>query len=285
MFYRAIFILLCLSVVSQQSWGAAVDPTVIEQILGSSGPHAPTASDADKDKRVLDALANSETRSLDLSNGMWNAANPKWKPVFDHIRADLETEMPAIKAARNDAAAQHAYEAAIASQVSQSDVDAILAYYKLPVGQRYQDFMKRIDRIMKSGAKTAISHDTSPAASNILTPEQQKRCERMLMLSYLFQSMAATMPGDGAMAVEIVAKAALDKNQTELAELDKEYAADLPAFEAFAKTNASQHLYKAMGMASQTMIRSMSPLGEVIKAVEQKHQSEWRAFYQAQTGN
>jgi hypothetical protein len=79
-------------------------------------------------------------------------------------------------------------------------------------------------------------------------------------------------------------------HQQEIAELDKEYAADLPGFEAFVKTDAYQHMLKATSAALQTFYSdgnkqlnsSTSPVADTMRAFTQSHESEWQAFYKAQ---
>ena len=75
---------------------------------------------------------------------------------------------------------------------------------------------------------------------------------------------------------------AIIKRQKELEALDKEYDGDLASFEIFTKTDAAQHLFVAMGEAMQHRTQFDS-IADSFKAPEQKHESEWKALYLAQS--
>ena len=289
-FRSTLSLILALLFVPHTSW-AEVDTAVVAKILGEELSLSPEIDD-EKSKKMLDTMSNSAAKLLDQNNKDWNASSPKWKTVYDRVHADLESEMPSILAAGKSQAQEllRACEADIASHLSQSDVDAILAYYGTPEGQRYQEFIRRVDKIMNLGAASFTNLGNERPAATKLTPEQTKQYVRMLMLSRLFQSILASSQiakspvqdtsgyGD---YLGFAMGLAANKSQDELEALDKEYAGDLTGFEAFTKTDAAQHLFAAMG---QAMLRTakINPLADSFKAVFQKHESEWKALYLAQ---
>jgi hypothetical protein len=288
---RELFVVLLCAAPLQESWSDQIDPASIARILGTeSSPHA-DAQDRDTNTKMLDGIAKLHTRLLDQGNPDWNASHPKWKLIFDHIRDDFEADMPAIITATKAAAPriEHDYEIEIASQLSKADVDAILAYYNSPPGKRYEALMQRLDRVMNSGGASLFTGD-APASSQP-TPEQMQRYLRLLQLSHLFRSMmavseidkAAHRDASGTAAISFMAAAAARKNQAELETLSAEYADEISAFEVFEQTDASKHLYRAMGMAIPKLATKANPIAEAINAVAQKHQNEWRALYRAQT--
>jgi len=269
---------------------AQVDTALIPRILGDELSH-PFEIDEEKSKKMLDSMSNSATKRLDQNNQAWNASAPKWKAVYDRVHADLELEMPSIREAVKSEAQkqQQDGEADIAARLSQSDVDAILAYYTTPEGQRYQEFAQRVDKIMSSGmgnlaSLRATSNEQHSATKP--TPEQTTRYTRLLTLSRPYQSIVAASqaqkdPSGYGGVIGFGMGLAIRKSQQELEALDNEYAADLTNFEAFTKTDAEQHLFAAMGQAMLRMGKDTSLVG-FFQAVEQKHESDWTALYLAQ---
>ena len=270
----------------QKSWGDQVDPVLIGRILGAESL---TRADAATTKKQLDGIANSQTKLLDMDNKYWNVANPKWKVVYDRVRADLEADSPEILTAMTEAVGNldRAYKAGIAENISQSDVDAILEFYGSPIGQRYRDFMRRIDPIMTGGTVSLFTGGAgAPGAA--LTPVQTQTYLRMLQMSHLFQMTVAMASGaqaahqdtSGYGAIGFMAGAAINRSRAELEELSKQYADDIADFEAFGKGDASQHFFRAMGLSTQKMAKSANPAVEAIGAITKKHASEWKQLYQ-----
>ena len=261
-----------------KSWSHDVDVAAIERILGDDALVSPSAPNPDQDKKMVDLLASSETKLLGQGDASWTPANPRWQPVFERVHADFEMEMPGISTTGHD------YEAIVASQMTQADMDSLLAYYKTPQGRRYQDFIKRINQIMGSGTASLIGVASPPSAPAQLSPDQQKRGVKMLMLSRAFQSIIAMSEMDKAAhrdtsgygAISFVLAAAMNKNPQELAALDQVYAGDLSDFEAFSKTDASRHLYQAIGVAAQKTTRTVL---DSVKRIVQKNGDDWKALY------
>ncbi len=302
---RPVFLLFlsCLLVsLPKQSWGDTTDIASVEQMLKADKGAAFSFSyfmhlSPPPDTGTLDMLAGVFTKILCPNNGVcpdsgkWSPENPKWKPVYDRVRADFEAEMPTITAAINETGqkANHDYAVDVAAQIAQSDVDTLLSYYKSSQGQRYQDFMNRVDQIANPAKDQATMH-LSPPTQKILTPEQQDRCFRMLVLSHFLQGLGPAMYdarfGDTVGSVHRW----VDINQQEMAALDKKYAADLPDFEAFVKTDAYQGMLKATSAAIQTfrtqakeqLNNNVDPARDALLAIRQKHENEWKAFYKAQ---
>jgi hypothetical protein len=265
---------------------AQVDTAVVAKILGGEELSRPHEMDDATSNKLLDVMSNSATKLLGQDNKDWNASSPRWKTVYDRVHSDLESEMPSILAdiKSNGPKMQQAYEADIAAHISQSDVDAILAYYDAPEGQRYQEFLRAVDRII--GSANFVFTDDERQAATKLPPEQKEQDVRMLMLSRLFQPVVAMSQArhdpSGGGGIGFLMTPAIIKRQKELEALDKEYDGDLVSFETFTKTDAAQHLFVAMGEAMQHRTQFDS-IADSFKAAEQKHESEWKALYLAQS--
>jgi hypothetical protein len=282
---KTLRLIMALLLVPHTSW-AQVDTAVVAKILGGEELSRPPEMDDAANKKMLDIISSSATKLLDQDNKDWNASSPRWKTVYDRVHADLEPEMPSILAAirSNGQRMQQAYEADIAAHLSQSDVDAILAYYGAPQGQRYQEFMRAVDKII--GAANFVITDDERQAATKLTPEQRQQYVRMLMLSRLCQPVIALSqirrdPSGGG-GIGFLMGPAIVHRQKELEALDKEYGGDLAGFETFTKTDAAQHFFAAMGQAMEHRTQFDS-IADSFKTVEQKHESEWKALYLAQS--
>lgn len=297
-----ILLLMIACLAPQKILAEQVDTASIRKILGTENLPHPDPMDDETSKKQLDSIANYETTRLAPGNQNWNVSSLKWKPVYDRIRADLESELLTSIAARqaNPLKMGQYYEADIASHLSQSDVDSILTYYSTPEGQRYQDFIRKIDEIWHSGVgslrakedvqSTAAQPADLQSTAVELAPEQMKQYGRMLLLSHPAQStmaqvrIAEAAGGDtsGSTVIGICAIEAINKSPQELEALSREYGNDLSGFEAFSGTGAAQHFFVAMEQATMHFIKTLS---DSIKAVEQKHASEWKALYLAQIGD
>lgn len=63
--------------------------------------------------------------------------------------------------------------------------------------------------------------------------------------------------------------------------LNREFGNDLSGFEAFSGTRAAQHFFVALDQARSHLLEN-DPLVVSIKAIEQKHASEWKALHPVQ---
>jgi len=296
-------IILVLLTAPHTAW-AGVDTTLVAKILGGEELSYPTEMGDENSKRLLDTMANAATKLLDQTNKDWNASSPQWKTIYGRVHADIDSEMPSIVAViKNALKMQQAYETDIASHLSQSDVDAILAYYRTPGGQRYQEFMRRADKIVPlspddqvravldpmsaAGVPSLFSKEAQQTATKP-TPDEMSQYVRMLALSRMFQhtmalsqiAEAAHQDTTGYGGVGFIMGLAIKWNQQELEALDKEYAGDLAGFEAFTKTDAAQRFFAATGQAMPHLAEK-NPLADSMVAVL-KHEGEWKALYLAQ---
>jgi hypothetical protein len=136
-----------LLVLAQTAWCGQVDSEKIDLILRDTAisktdlfgsiTQGVVDTQGVSDQRLLGVLATVQTRQLGAGVKDWNEKNPKWKPIYDHIRADLENDLPALPAAAADAYAEYrrcetgnCYAQDIASNLQPADVDAILTRRK-----------------------------------------------------------------------------------------------------------------------------------------------------------
>jgi hypothetical protein len=286
----SLLVLPCLFAV-QGSWGDQVDAASIARILGKDALHRLDASESGNLEKLLEGLAATETKLLDRANKDWNASNPKWKAVFDRVHSDIEADAPQIIAAIKAAARkrEEEFEAQIAARLSRPDLNAMRAYYDSPQGRRYEAFMHRVDHVMASGGAALNRSGTDASSRAKVSDEQSQQYVHLLQFSHLYQAMqvmsaddqAARRATSGYEAIGYMAGEAAARNQAEMAAVFADYAADLPSFEAFERTDASQHLFRAIGLAIRATGNNANPIAGSIKAVTQKHENEWQAAYRS----
>jgi hypothetical protein len=304
-----------LLVLVQNAWCGQVDSEKIDLILRDIGASNTSlyvsSTQGVADPPLPSVMATIMTQQLAGGAGIkdWDEKNPKWKPIYDHIRADLEEDLPTLPAAAAAAYAEDrrceagkCYAQDIASNLQPADVDAILAYFDTPEGKRFQAFQQQIGSMYVTGLLSLVPHSLpqtaadhpnnrqdSQAGSIPPTSEQIQRCLRMLRLSILVQSTKAMIESarsgkqDTSDDVSMFfLGAAVARNKTKLEQLDLQYRNDLPGFEAFSETNASRHFIEAMRRAhAKSVSRTMSTL-EGLQGIAKKHLLEWRALFKAE---
>jgi len=316
---QALFLLIrsmviCgLLVLAQTAWCGQVDSEKIDLILrdlviDKTNPYGSTTQGVMYDG-LPGAMAIAQTRQLGAGVRDWNAENPKWKPVYDHIRTDLENDLPTLPAADAAAYAEYrrceagkCYTQDIASNLQPADIDAILAYFDTPEGKRFQTFQQQIDSIYISGlhplkqrslpqtaANSSNKGQDSQANSFPTSPEQMQRYLRMLNLSILVQSTKAIAgaahsdkqdPSDNGLLFFMAA--AMGRNKTKLEELDLQYRNDLPGFGAFNESDASQHFIEAMGKADAKEFRRIMFALKGLQDIVNTHQQEWKDLFKTE---
>lgn len=240
-----------------------------------------------KNVPLLGDMATGDTKRLDPGLREWNPNHPKWKLVYDRVYADIDKELApsAAIAAYKKCAALNCYAQDIASELQPADVDAILSYLDTSEGKRFQAFQQQVDEIFVSGARAP----SSPLLPNKLSAEQRKRFWRMLKLSIYVKSLEAGTnayhlhdPSEGDLVEWMMAYAVVQK-EDELEKLQLQYGNDLPAFEAFLGTNASQHLFAAMPKAIANASQRMRQIEAGVRGVENRHEEEWKALLRAES--
>jgi hypothetical protein len=244
--------------------------------------------------KLLDEIASSATRQLGQGNSVWNKSSPKWRAVFNRVRADIEEDKPAVTSGvqSENAARTRSYIRDIASEMHRADVSEILSYVDSPQGKRYTAFLGSMDVIMASGMTAVVRKDIDIASSTVtankLSPEQRKQCLRLIQLSRVFQYMIAMKQinaSDDGVVLHIFVLAAIAKNMDGLDSLYRTYANDLPEFEAFNKTEPCQHLFRALAIASGNTVKRpiISPFSAPVALEMKRHGAEWKALYAAET--
>lgn len=281
---------------------AASDPTVdpavdlesVRRIVGYGGlpPHGATAGV----EELLNEVAFRETLRLGQGKPVWNPRHPGWKAVYDRVRADIETERPAIVRAADaekgrNAAREQEYLQTIASALSATDVRAILDYVDSAQGLRYQGFMQRIDGAIAGGMASSLGFAAPPTDSAPAPEADSAKWQsfvEMIMMSHPYQAIIASparaQDRSGMGALGTMAAAAIASRHAELDAILSEYSAELAGFKAFQKTPPAQSLFRAMGRAAeQSAQRSIEkPPPDVFGPARRKYAEEWRAAYRAQ---
>src|SRR5665213_569116 len=263
---------LCLALAAGDPGSAraqAVDPAEVGTILGS-GFNLTAFLDSQIWKGSLYKLASAETKKLDASNKDWNETNPEWRRIFDVVRSDLADDL----AAR----ATLDYDIAIASNLQRRDADAIMAYYALPAGVRYQSFQNRTNTLLFSLLTPKdIFAPTAPTLPLLsVGPAESQRLVELVTMSrvFLFLKTLTAVNADktGGDFTGFMTSGALALRGPELESLERDYHADLPNVEAFNDSSAEQHFVAAMGNATQSMAMRQTPLQIGLPAILAKRE-------------
>jgi len=265
------------------------DIAAVRRIVGGGDLPQQTIPDPERIRKLLDTVARAETQRLGSTD--WSPSNPHWEPVYQQVRSDLEAEQQPIAASLREAgqAVGEGYIAAIATALSPQDAKTILDYYHSPEGQRYEQFMRRVDAVMVWKGVASIPREASSQPDTI--PEQQRReYGEMLMLSHTYQgglaltsaARAAHQDTSGSAAFAFLVGFAIRDHQAEVAAIFADYREDLPAFSAFEKTPASQSLFRAMGQAMELSPQWSKPFHDALESIGSRHRDAWKAVYAAQ---
>jgi hypothetical protein len=270
------------------SRAADVDVAAVRRIVAGDELPEQRLQEPERIRNMLDSVARDETQRLGSTD--WTPSHPKWAPLYHQVRSDLEAEQPAIVASLEavQGATDH-WLAAIASGLSPQDLKAILAYYDSAEGQRYEQFIRRVDALMVQGLASKPGDASSPP--DTLSQQQQHDYTEMLMLSRTFltalaftsAAQAAHQDTSGFGAMAALVGMALRFHQPEVAAVFAEYRDELPAFSAFEKTPAAQNLFKAMGQAWELTLQLGKPFSAALESIRNKYRDRWMAAYAAQT--
>lgn len=279
-------ILFSLLFPAQAAWCAQADSAKVDLILHDLGADSTSAKGgAPAYEHVVDAVATGETQHLGAGENNWNAENPKWKPIYDRIHADLERDLPGSSAyaAIKECEGVNCYARDVASNLDPADVDAILSYLGTTEGKRFQVFQLQVNEILQSGIKAASAQKTQSKHS-ALPEERTKPLFEMLKLSFLVQSLEARADadagrdpsgGDGIAWLMVFAEV---EKEAELEKLHSQYGNDLATFEAFTKTDAARHLIDAAGKADAKGQQRLKLVYEGIQGIVDKHEEGWKAL-------
>jgi hypothetical protein len=277
---------------------AALDPGLDVESVRRILAHTALASRPAPIEKVLESGAFRETLRLGQGKPDWNPRHPAWQAVHDRVRADLDTERPAIMSAIDAdrprvEELEHEQLLKIAAALAAADVRTILAYYDSGEGLRYQAFMQRIDSVAAEGIASSVGAAAPPAGLASASKADSQKSQRyleMIRMSDTFQAMnamadmpEAKMDPSGSAALGIMAAAAVASHRPELEALRKEYSADLPGFAAFQKTPAAQRLFRVMGGVALDSIPRMTERRppDLFDSARRKYLEQWQAEYRA----
>lgn len=275
---------------------APADPAQVENIMrmengeiDSKGePIVAIKADSDSDfaKKQIDAVAKSETLIQSVENNGWNDSNPQWAFVFHHIRADVDKSDSQILDAEKNFT--HSLSTEVASHLDQSDVNTILDYFRSSSGRAYLGFTKKIDFLFNDVTESLMGNLPSfPSEPRIPekpygkpSSDRTRNLERMVLLSRAFIIVSGTLSADdpGYSSFLPFANKVVALKDPELDSLYLKYGDNLSDFEAFTKTDAAKHYYKALSDAVKALGTPTNPLVDILKTFE-KHRDEWYMLY------
>jgi hypothetical protein len=240
-------------------------------------------------EQLANILAHRATKELDDQNQGWNSSNPKWEQMYSLIKHDIAaaTGQLASQAQMKSDETQRVYVRNIAPK----DLDALLAYYESPLGQRDARFSRSLDEIVAEGSM-AFAPKLLDVGGNISAmPHTEARPEhaRLIRLSsgmveqrHKYEQTKNTSGLDVLAAME----GAISVREGErLNALLQEYRNDIDSFEDFRKSpvgNADAHALEETGKAIQA--RMVPALMSVVSAWSSRRDAWQQAYRQEVLG-
>jgi hypothetical protein len=252
----------------------------------------------DAQSRSLDIFAVFQMRTIGPNDPDWNRSNPRWVVLFKTVKQDLKRDLePALQAWMADGVRELA--GLLQSHLAAADVKQLLAFYRSDQGQRYITFQRRLGAI-ETQAITQLGSGIMGAGGNP-APTDAPSPERVEARRHLLANSWTALLVPGAMSTEAGAaqgtqqpdrqssfRAMMDvvaKSQgPDIDALEREYAKDLPKFEAFHQSPAGRSLLSAIRAVSAQAAARPQSSDQLRAALDHSvalHTPSWRATYEA----
>lgn len=275
----------------------------------TSSPGGAGSSDAVALARIVQALGgDAQSMSYDLfaalqmrmiapSDPNWNRSNPRWVALFKTVRQDLRRDLePALQVSMATGVRELA--GTLESHVTPADVRELLAFYRSDKGQRYVAFQQRLGAIQTQAitqlSAALLGAGANPPPSDAPSEDRLEARRHLLANSWTSLVAGAMSPEAGSpqstqqpdtktfssAMLDVVAKT----HGPEVDALEKDYAKDLPQFEAFHQSSATKSLLSAMKMGSQqarASPQSSNPLKAALEHSVALHTPSWKSAYEA----
>jgi hypothetical protein len=250
---------------------------------------------------TVDSVAALEMRVIGAGDATWNAANPRWKPLFNRIRSDLKRDLRPAAEAQASATAS-LWDRELAAHLSAARIDTLLGFFRSPAGRRYLALQQRLNALesgaisgmfsgLAGGGSTVGTIPPAPPASRAVL-QQRKHLLELCWARLTFPILGAA--SDKRPRVDSVAFGSLWDNSMQLVattkgpvvdRLQRQYGADLPRFAAFERSPAAVELLAVYGAAvKESMIHANdagNPLGAALRRSVARHAAAWKAAYRA----
>ncbi|WP_139351528.1 hypothetical protein [Rhodanobacter sp. C06] len=246
-----------------------------------------------RDHRSLDdkirTMAVAETAMLGRNQAGWSPRHEKWALVYWRVLSDLERHAPEIAAAWDQDKAQEAYQQAILSQLSVEDVTELHQFASSELGARYARFMLGLDRALHSSSYTFDADGHAKAHCNA-SMDLCKQYMRIAHLSRQYKSLVAIHLDPGATALEraryaasdLILESTFDGGASQLNQLLATFQNDLPAFEAYERSDLAQHIFKAMAITDRDLSKFVVYWGAAeVERIKQPLRPRWIAYFAA----
>jgi len=213
--------------------------------------------------------------------------DPRWTPLSRAIQADIRADMPELGRAFADA--DQSMVRSLASQVRESDVDALLSFFRSPSGVSYLQFLGDMRGTYASALRSVLGHleSQTPISQSGTSAVAMKVRLRLVSLAvdaaslYRAQDLAhrvhdpSPYAADGLTPEQIVAVTgpALD-------EIAARYNTALPEFESFNITPPIRQFRSIVARPVATKATATeTAMNHFTEAEMEKFGSRWRVGY------
>lgn len=285
---RLLTLLLCLSplpALAAEGPFRSADARQVQEIMPAS-----TTNTAQL-QRGSEVMATIYTRALDDRNPKWTPANPHWNDVLNFVHADIYKEVSKVVQSDGNQFNQD-FASAVAKNLSQKDLDVVIAYYHSEEGQRYRAMVNEVDALVGDSMTTlqrvAMSGAApdKPTALN-LTAETYAARKRLMELSEGFrivQSKNGEQHDNDAQVLKVFLDTTMRYHGEALDQLSAKYGADLEHFETFSHSAAANNMFAAVASGTTAMLPAIAAMQKKLDDTAQLHSGDWFKFYHEQTG-
>lgn len=249
-----------------------------------------TGSDLSQLDTTLGPTAESYAAELDPANKVWNRTHPKWLKVVESIKGDVRSSMLA-KISELATRTMATIRDEFSSRVTESDLNAALAFFESPEGKRYLAFERALDVIVSDGMKSLMLMVAQNRKINPpKTPSEAALKERTRLLGlsnfYLItqaqfeQAKAARRDTSGFAAAGFMMGMIASLKDEALDGLSRTFSEDLGRFEEFQQSPDGKRFNAAFFGATAALGESA---GNDMKALQNDIRAtnieQWRKTY------
>jgi hypothetical protein len=249
-------------------------------------------------KSAIDSFAIMQVRLIGAKDPTWGKDNANWSPVWNVIRDDLNRDVGILLVAQLRDISER-WDHALSTQLTPSQSDELVKFYRSVVGQRYIGFQKRLRTIQEEAASAVPVNlitgatDRAPGApATVAQVEIRKHVAALSWVNLIIPALASpATPDPGAnlnaekILNDMLADALAKVRGPELDQIGAAYSKDLDAFAAFQASPAAKALISVYGFVAKDLQSDPTAPGTAFAAALQRsvelHTPEWKAAFEA----
>jgi hypothetical protein len=236
-------------------------------------------------------IASELVLQLDPGNPRWNVKHPKWKVMVGTIAADIEPQVSSLQKQFVAPLLLTLIRNKLSEHLDIQDIAQLTEYFKSPAGQRYLALEEKVDSLVNEGlGGGALESSANPP--NPRQPIVERRMRLLLNGTMARISLFANESNNdvggfgGAEFYAITVTPLILRESKSLDELNREFGADLPAFEAFSRSAAARKYLSAISKALRaTEQGKIAWIATLEHTLEIQFGAKWGQRYHTEIGS